>query len=91
MRVNSYCNDIAHRPSILQIALVQGWCRASRVYRQGNIPILFTSKWQLLVHTAPQVSMQRATVNQHPPAHHEGWMINGEFLLGSRSLADHGG
>jgi hypothetical protein len=53
------------------------WC-GGRVYRQGNIPLLFTSMWQLLVHTAPQVSMQRATVNQHLPAHHEGWMVNGE-------------
>ncbi len=44
--------------------------------------------------SSPQVSMQRAKVNQHPPAHHEGWMVNGEetvFLLDSRSLTNHGG
>jgi hypothetical protein len=36
----------------------------------------------------------RATVNQHPPAHHERWMITGRqnsFLLGFSSLANHGG
>jgi hypothetical protein len=37
---------------------------------------------------------EAATVNQHPPAHHEGmndkWLWN-NFLLGSSSLAIHGG
>jgi hypothetical protein len=35
-----------------------------------------------------------ATVNQHPPVHHERWMASGQensFLLGSNSLANHGG
>jgi len=36
-----------------------------------------------------------ATVNQHPPAHHEGWMdgkwSGNSFLLGSSSLTNHGG
>jgi hypothetical protein len=36
-----------------------------------------------------------ARVNQHPPAQHEGWMdgeLSGSrFLLGSSSLANHGG
>jgi hypothetical protein len=29
-------------------------------------------------HSSSGVHAERATVNQHPPAHHEGWMINGE-------------
>jgi len=35
-----------------------------------------------------------ATVNQHPPAHREGWMIKwsgNSFLLGSSSLVNDGG
>ncbi len=35
-----------------------------------------------------------ATMNQHPPVHHEGWMISGQeiiFLLSFNSLANHGG
>jgi hypothetical protein len=37
----------------------------------------------------------RATVNQHTPLHHEGWMdgkwSENSFLLGFSSLANHGG
>jgi len=32
-------------------------------------------------------------MNQHPLAHHEGWMVRGQetsFLLGSSSLSNHG-
>jgi hypothetical protein len=42
------------------------------------------------------LTTKQATVNQHPPAHHDGWWMNDKwsrisFLLGSTSLANHGG
>jgi hypothetical protein len=33
-------------------------------------------------------------MNQHPPAHYEGWMVSGQqtvFLFGSSFLTNHGG
>jgi hypothetical protein len=51
--------------------------------------------YRLKVSNLTSLSSSLATANQHPPVQHEGWMdgkwSGNSFLLGSISLANHGG
>jgi hypothetical protein len=93
IRLNSYCDDIAHRPSILQIALVQGL-----VWSQGLSPqqYSYTFHQQVAVVGSHSSSGVHAEGHNEPAPTSAPWRMDGKwwgnsFLLGSRSLANHGG
>ncbi len=61
---------------------------------RNGILIMFSSDSQRNWGLKPAWEVLGHTVNPHPPVHHRGWMIRDQetrFLLGSSSLANHGG
>jgi hypothetical protein len=46
--------------------------------RVSKAPSTYTRRIQGILHNCLTGSEFMATVNQHPPAHHEGWMVSGQ-------------
>jgi hypothetical protein len=65
------------------IHLGGAWCHPLSVetecFTEGNAPSTYTRRIQGILHNCLTGSEEfTATVNQHPPAHHEGWMVSGQ-------------